>query len=232
MEKEQIVSSSGINIHILVAIIIQTIFISLFILSQSWGRVFDEDASWSAVSSEKTESDVSIENTPLSTDQITPNDFKNVDLATIRSHINVHSLIKSYQQRGHFAADLDPLGITTIDVIDEHGVKRRADESVTKNYFNFSASDMDREFFLPPSTFIAGSRKTLKLRFVALIFRRVQYVDLFHFSAEKLSKVWKRFIAIKLELNICTIKITLRFIGFESNLKRRKMASLQMMRRN
>lgn len=140
----------------------------IFLSSQSWSRVFDEDAYWSGVSSLKTESDVSTENIRLPTDQ-TADDPTNLDLATIRSHINVHALIKSYQHRGHFAADLDPLGITTIDVTEEHGVKRRADASVTKNYFNFTASDMDREFFLPPSTFIAGSRKTLKLRFVVSI---------------------------------------------------------------
>lgn len=91
-----------------------------------------------------------------------------MDYSTIKSHINVHSLIKCYQQRGHLVADLDPLGITTTSVKEDHGIKRRADESVTKNYFDFSASDMDKEFFLPPSTFIGGTKKALKLRFVKL----------------------------------------------------------------
>ncbi|KAG4079658.1 hypothetical protein HA402_010438 [Bradysia odoriphaga] len=160
MEREQIVSPSGImplryknskDFHF-----------SSPCYRKSWSRVFNEDSDWSGVSSFTTDLDASIEKPSI--DQTTANEPKNVDSATIQNHINVHSLIKSYQQRGHFAADLDPLGITTIAVREEHGVKRRADESVTKNYFNFSASDMDKEFYLPPSTFIAGSRKTLKLR--------------------------------------------------------------------
>lgn len=91
---------------------------------------------------------------------------QNENTPTIKKHINVHSLIKSYQQRGHLAADLDPLGITTISIKEDHGIKHRADEFVTKKYFNFSASEMEQEFFLPPVTYIGGSEKKLKLRFV------------------------------------------------------------------
>lgn len=114
--------------------------------------------------------------------QTTAMNSKNIDSSTIKSHINVHSLIKSYQQRGHFVADLDPLGITTISVKEDHGIKRRADESVTKNYFDFNASDMEKEFFLPQSTFIGGSRKTLKLRFDMLCiieFKHTMLTDVF-----------------------------------------------------
>lgn len=102
---------------------------------------------------------------------------QNIDASIIKSHINVHALIKCYQQRGHLVADLDPLGITTISIKEDHGIKRRADESVTKNYFDFSASDMDKEFFLPPSTFIGGTNNKLKLRFVNC---RLNKFDNFH----------------------------------------------------
>lgn len=118
--------------------------------------MFEDDSYWSGRD----------ENVTTNVDDHTVTGYQNVDFSTIKSHINVHSLIKCYQQSGHLVADLDPLGITTISVKEEHGIKRRADESVTKNYFDFSASDMDKEFLLPPSTFIGGSRKKLKLRFI------------------------------------------------------------------
>lgn len=139
--------------------------------SQSWNRVFADDTYWSGQdenSSVKSEPRKSSGNVDLPINEHTATDSKSVEYATIKSHINVHSLIKSYQQRGHLVADLDPLGITSISVKDDHGVKRRADESVTKNYFDFSASDMEKEFFLPASTFIGGPNRTLKLRFVKL----------------------------------------------------------------
>lgn len=135
--------------------------------------MFEDDAYWSGQgekSSVKTTSQDTTKSIDHPVNSSTIVDNKNIDAsaATIQSHINVHSLIKSYQHRGHFVADLDPLGITTVPVKEDHGIKRRADESVTKNYFDFSASDMEKEFLLPQSTFIGGSKKTLKLRFVKL----------------------------------------------------------------
>lgn len=133
--------------------------------------MFEDGTYWSsqdATFSVKAESQESTNHMPIPINQPTVPRSENIDASIIRNHINVHSLIKSYQQRGHLAADLDPLGITTVSVKEDHGIKRRADESVTKNYFDFSASDMEKEFVLPPSTFIGGSRKTLKLRFVLL----------------------------------------------------------------
>lgn len=133
--------------------------------------MFEDGTYWSgqdATFSVKAEFQESTNHAPIPINQPTVPRSENIDASIIRNHINVHSLIKSYQQRGHLAADLDPLGITTVSVKEDHGIKRRADESVTKNYFDFSASDMEKEFVLPPSTFIGGSRKTLKLRFVLL----------------------------------------------------------------
>lgn len=126
--------------------------------------MFADDMYWSGQ-----DENSSIESEPRkSSGNVDQTDSKSIEYATIKSHINVHSLIKSYQQRGHLVADLDPLGITSIPIKDDHGVKRRADESVTKNYFDFNASDMEKEFVLPGSTFIGGSNRTLKLRFVKL----------------------------------------------------------------
>lgn len=136
-----------------------------FSLSQSWSQVFESDEYWAGKKETTYSYGKPIETPDSSFVQRTIGpDSKSNDFATIQSHINVHALIKSYQQRGHLAADLDPLGITTSTVKEEHGIKRRADASVTKGYFNFTASDMDKEFFLPPSCFIGGSKKVLKLR--------------------------------------------------------------------
>lgn len=131
--------------------------------------MFEDDVYWSGKSATSSVVAKDFGNSATETFRITSSESKTIDYATIRSHINVHSLIKCYQQRGHLAADLDPLGITTVSIKDDHGIKRRADESVTKNYFDFTASDMDKEFVLPPSTFIGGTKKTLKLRFVLLL---------------------------------------------------------------
>lgn len=141
------------------------------LVAQSWSRVFEDDAYWSGQSEKSSVKTVSQDTTKTIDHHVNPTttvDAKNTDASTIQSHINVHSLIKSYQHRGHFVADVDPLGITTVPVKEDHGIKRRADESVTKNYFDFIASDMEKEFLLPQSTFIGGSKKTLKLRFVKL----------------------------------------------------------------
>lgn len=79
-------------------------------------------------------------------------------------HLKVQSIIRSYQLRGHMVADLDPLGIITHPSVTEAGITRHATDSVTRQYFDFQSSDMDREFHLPEATKIGGKEKTLKLR--------------------------------------------------------------------
>lgn len=68
--------------------------------------MFEDDAYWSGkneISSVKTSSQNSTENVNVPVVQQTiASDSKNIDYATIKSHVNVHSLIKSYQQRGWF----------------------------------------------------------------------------------------------------------------------------------
>lgn len=199
--------------------------------------MFEEDTYWSGqgeTSVVKTESPESSKNAPIPVNQSTVTDSENIDPSTIRSHINVHSLIKCYQQRGHLVADLDPLGITTISVKEDHGIKRRADESVTKNYFDFSAGEMEKEFFLPPSTFIGGSKKTMKLRFVSrnYLIGKLEFNVRNGFCEEKLWKTWRMFTATRSALNTCTIKTTKRFIGFGNNSKRREVVSLPTTRRS
>lgn len=82
---------------------------------------------------------------------------------SVELHLKVQSIIRSYQQRGHLVADLDPLGIITHPLNTEAGITRRGNDSVTRHYFDFEPADMNREFQLPDTTKIGGSEKTLKL---------------------------------------------------------------------
>lgn len=84
---------------------------------------------------------------------------------SVELHLKVQSIIRSYQLRGHMVADLDPLGIITHPLNTSAGITRRANDSVTRHYFDFIESDMDREFLLPDITRIGGNdEKMLKLR--------------------------------------------------------------------
>lgn len=86
----------------------------------------------------------------------------------------VQSIVRSYQQRGHLVADLDPLGIIHAPLIDECGIQRKANNLVLRKYFDLSPADMDRDIVLhKPLTFIAGHEKSLKLREV---FQRLERV--------------------------------------------------------
>lgn len=61
-------------------------------------------------------------------------------------------------------ADLDPLGIIKNPIHNQLGLQRRANELVTRKYFEFDESDMEKEFTLPPTTVIGGKNKQMKLR--------------------------------------------------------------------
>ncbi|CAD7082999.1 unnamed protein product [Hermetia illucens] len=113
------------------------------------------------------------------------------DEGTIDDHLAVQAIIRSYQSRGHLAAELDPLGIVTPEITEtKDGVKRRANEAIrghniarldplginvaelpdncsTKAIyanFNFGDQDMERKFKLPSTTFIGGNEQYLSLR--------------------------------------------------------------------
>lgn len=79
-------------------------------------------------------------------------------------NLNLQSTIRSYQQRGHLVADLDPLGIISYPVRTDLGVPMRANESVTRKYLKFQKSDLEKQFQLPSSTLIGGADKTMKLK--------------------------------------------------------------------
>ncbi|XP_026328900.1 2-oxoglutarate dehydrogenase, mitochondrial isoform X2 [Hyposmocoma kahamanoa] len=81
----------------------------------------------------------------------------------IDDHLAVQAIIRSYQARGHLAADVDPLGITTANLPDL-GMRAPSSELIMRKYFKFDEADMDRVFKLPSTTFIGEKEKALPLR--------------------------------------------------------------------
>ncbi|KAL0892292.1 hypothetical protein ABMA27_015465 [Loxostege sticticalis] len=81
----------------------------------------------------------------------------------IDDHLAVQAIIRSYQARGHLAADVDPLGITTAN-LPQLGMRAPASELIMRKYFKFDEADMDRVFKLPSTTFIGEKEKALPLR--------------------------------------------------------------------
>ncbi|TKR81794.1 hypothetical protein L596_015612 [Steinernema carpocapsae] len=77
---------------------------------------------------------------------------------SIQDHLKIQLLIRSYQTRGHNIADLDPLGINSADLDDT------IPPELELEFYGLSEKDLDREFILPPTTFIAGDAKSLTLR--------------------------------------------------------------------
>ncbi|XP_047986707.1 2-oxoglutarate dehydrogenase, mitochondrial isoform X2 [Leguminivora glycinivorella] len=84
----------------------------------------------------------------------------------IDDHLAVQAIIRSYQARGHLAADVDPLGITTANLpaLGMRGPRSEQSELIMRKYFNFDEADMDRVFKLPSTTFIGEKEKALPLR--------------------------------------------------------------------
>ncbi|CAJ0602086.1 unnamed protein product [Cylicocyclus nassatus] len=79
-------------------------------------------------------------------------------LQTISEHLKVQLLIRSYQTRGHNIADLDPLGINSADLDDT------IPPELELSFYGFGERDLDKEFVLPPTTFIGGEKPSLTLR--------------------------------------------------------------------
>ncbi|VDM71573.1 unnamed protein product, partial [Strongylus vulgaris] len=79
-------------------------------------------------------------------------------VATISEHLKVQLLIRSYQTRGHNIADLDPLGINSADLDDT------IPPELELSFYGFGERDLDKEFVLPPTTFIGGEKPSLTLR--------------------------------------------------------------------
>jgi len=76
--------------------------------------------------------------------------------AVIDAHLAVQATIRSYQVRGHLAAQIDPLGLNNMD---SEEAKKMIIRSV-----RVDEKDLDRVFQLPTTTFIGGSEKALSLR--------------------------------------------------------------------
>merc|ERR1719423_73916 len=76
--------------------------------------------------------------------------------AVIDAHLAVQGTIRSYQVRGHLAAQIDPLGLNNMD---PEQAKKMIIRSVTVD-----EKDLDTVFQLPTTTFIGGNEKALSLR--------------------------------------------------------------------
>jgi len=76
--------------------------------------------------------------------------------AVIDAHLAVQGTIRSYQVRGHLAAQIDPLGLNNMD---REQAKKMIIRSVTVD-----EKDLDTVFQLPKTTFIGGQEKSLTLR--------------------------------------------------------------------
>lgn len=81
------------------------------------------------------------------------------DERLVEDHLKLYALIRSYQIRGHKKASLDPLNISrSLDVTNEKIT------DLSPEFYNFTESDLNREFRLPATTFIGGDQQKLTLR--------------------------------------------------------------------
>ncbi|CAJ0936363.1 unnamed protein product, partial [Mesorhabditis belari] len=77
---------------------------------------------------------------------------------SISDHLKIQLLIRSYQMRGHNVADLDPLGINSADLDDT------VPPELELSFYGLNENDLERDFVLPPSTYIGGSQTSMKLK--------------------------------------------------------------------
>ncbi|KJH49248.1 oxoglutarate dehydrogenase (succinyl-transferring), E1 component [Dictyocaulus viviparus] len=86
---------------------------------------------------------------------------------TISDHLKIQLLIRSYQTRGHNIADLDPLGINSVDLDDT------IPPELELSFYGFGERDLDREFLLPPTTFIGGDKVSLTLKEITFRLKQI-----------------------------------------------------------
>ncbi|KOB77372.1 putative 2-oxoglutarate dehydrogenase e1 subunit, partial [Operophtera brumata] len=75
----------------------------------------------------------------------------------IDDHLAVQAIIRSYQARGHLAADVDPLGITTAN-LPSLGMRAPSSELIMRKYFNFVQCEMQSNSFKPITILFMESR--------------------------------------------------------------------------
>ncbi|CAL8278261.1 unnamed protein product [Merluccius merluccius] len=95
----------------------------------------------------------------------------------IEDHLAIHSLIRTYQVRGHHIAKLDPLGISCVDFDD--APCKVGFQNV--GFYGLEESDLDKVFRLPTTTFIGGNESALPLR---EIIRRLEMAYCQHIGVE------------------------------------------------
>jgi len=81
---------------------------------------------------------------------------KGADSHMVEAHLAVQGAIRSYQVRGHLAAQIDPLGLNKMD-------KKKARDMIIRSV-KVDEKDYDMEFQLPTTTWIGGKEKSLPLR--------------------------------------------------------------------
>jgi len=74
----------------------------------------------------------------------------------IDAHLAVQGTIRSYQVRGHLAAQIDPLGLNNMD-------RDEAREMIIRSV-TIDEKDLDTVFQLPKTTYIGGKEKSLPLK--------------------------------------------------------------------
>ncbi|VDM40226.1 unnamed protein product [Toxocara canis] len=79
-------------------------------------------------------------------------------LKDINDHLKIQLLIDSFQTRGHYIADLDPLGFGRANL------DSAFPSELEGQFYGFAVSDLDRHFLLPMTTFIGGCKRSLPLR--------------------------------------------------------------------
>uniref|UniRef100_A0A8C3AB30 2-oxoglutarate dehydrogenase complex component E1 n=1 Tax=Cyclopterus lumpus TaxID=8103 RepID=A0A8C3AB30_CYCLU len=110
--------------------------------------------------------------------------------STVEDHLAVQSLIRAYQVRGHHVAQLDPLGISCVDLDDapcavgplspvSHVVSPAP--SLSAGLYGLAEEDLDQMFRLPTTTFIGGSEGSLPLREIV---RRLEMAYCQHIGVE------------------------------------------------
>ncbi|XP_060516613.1 2-oxoglutarate dehydrogenase complex component E1 isoform X5 [Cylas formicarius] len=99
----------------------------------------------------------------------------------IDDHLAVQAIIRSYQQRGHLVAKLDPLDIMYTDRSTTISDKIGGAPTEVIRQHKLDETDMDRVFKLPSTTFIGGQEKSLPLR---EILRRLELSYCRHIGVE------------------------------------------------